>query len=624
MRYRFFHIRLLFKSLLLMLILFSLTRLLFFLFNYSSFGNDTASHIYTAFFHGIRFDLSSALYLNILYVLLTMLSAFLKESKTLKIFQAWSFYIPNAIGLLLNLIDIEYYKFQRKRTTIELFSGENDIIKHLPEYIKSYGYLLLIFIALLVLMVIMYKRLHKTDPKEKESYIVLKSISFILLLGLVIIGVRGGLQTKPIQMITASYYGNPQNAALVLNTPFTVLQSLGKKTLEEKNFFDEDILNTIFSVDREYDADYLFRKKNIVVIILESFSNEYIGTLNKGKGYAPFMDSLMQESLYFTNAFANGKKSNEAMPSIFASIPSLMEEAYTGSVYQDNQLRSFAHILKEEGYNTAFFHGGINGTMNFDAFAKKAGFDQYYGMNEYPDLKDYDGNWGIYDDAFFNFFGRKLSNTKQPFLGALFSLSSHPPYAVPDSFKQAVKDIKDEKLRSFRYTDYALARFFDYAKTKRWYSNTVFVITADHTPDAMDPLYGTPVNDYRVPLFIFDPSGDLKMKSEQIVQQIDIMPSVLDYLNYSKPFKAFGESVFTEKKVNASVNFRNGIYQLVDPGYFLQFSDDQAIALYDYLSDPFLKDNLLEAESDKKEELEKIIKAYIQTYNNTLIHNTYK
>lgn len=620
----FYHIRLLVKRILIVLFLFTVCRLVFFIANYTFFSVNGWKNILLSFLHGVRFDISAILYINLIYIFLSIIAAFVNTNSLYNKIQEIIFYLFNGLGLLLNLIDAGYYRFQKKRTTFELFSGENDVWVHLPEYLMSYWYLLLTLLMLITLMIVLYKRTIPMRENKVMAPFAMKTIAYLFFMGLIVLGLRGGLQTKPIQMITASAYGNPSNASLVLNTPFTIFQSLGKKTLEQKNYFDETEQNKIFDIKRTYVSKYPFIKKNVVIIILESFSNEWIGSLSGKKTYSPFIDSLISQSLLFDHALANGKKSNEAMPSIFASIPSLMDEAYSGSIYQDNHLHALPGILKEQGYYTTFFHGGPNGTMNFDVFAKKAGFDEYYGLNEYPFDTDYDGNWGVYDEPFFQFFAKKLNAAPKPFLGTFFSLSSHPPYSIPQQYQQLFSSLETDKLKSFRYTDLAMKKFFDYVKTQSWYYNTLFVITADHSPDTNDPFYSNSVGMYRIPLILFDPSNKMKGRSKQVAQQIDIMPTILDYLNYPQSFNAFGESLLREKKFKFSVNYQDGVYQIIDSAYILQLSNDETRALYNYKNDSLLRNNVIYDNPMLKEQLEKKVKAFIQKFNQTLIKNNYE
>lgn len=622
--YKFSHIKLLIKQFVLLIGIYFLCRLTFYVYNYSSFGNSSYNEDISSFLGGVLFDLSAIAYTNLPYVLLFIPTMFVNRvRKAYKLILDAVFIGLNFIAILFNIIDIEYFRFQKKRTGAELFSGENDILELLPSYLKEYWWMILLSILYTLILFYFYKKSNNTLIKEKKPFIGLKVMSVLFILGALIIAARGGIQTKPIQVISASQYGNPQNASLTLNTTFTIIQSIGKKSLTEKSYFKKDELDLHFNIDRNYASDTLFVPKNVVVIILESFSNEYIGALNPKVKYTPFLDSLIKESYLFENAFANGKKSNEAMPSIIASIPSLLNEAYSGSIYQDNNINSLASLLNEKGYHSMFFHGGLNGSMNFDAFARKAGFKQYYGMDEYNNLSDYDGNWGIYDEPFFNFFGKTLSSSPKPFFATLFSLSSHPPFAIPVQYQEKFKNINTDKEKSFAYTDLALSKFFAYAKTKKWYYNTLFVILPDHTPDAMDTYYDTKVSYYKIPIIFFDPSRNWNGKSNKVASQIDVMPSVLDYLHYDKSFKSFGKSLWKNNDYEFTINYRDGVYQLIDSSYVIQYIADDATALYNYNNDWYMKSNILDIESQKAKEMKQKLQAFIQQYNSTLIKNKY-
>lgn len=620
--YKFLHIRLLSRRLLLLLGIYFISRLIFLAYNYDSFSNSSLGDFTTAFFAGVIFDLSAIVYVNSLYILMYLPSIYFRPNRTYDRILTVVYMLSNSAAILFNIIDIEYFRFQKKRTGFELFSGENDIWKMLPSYIVDYWWLIIISAVLSYLLYKLYSKTLRIRVVESKSYYALKTISIILFLGILVIAARGGLQTKPIQTISASQWGNSQNASLVLNTPFTILQSVGKKTLVEKKYLTEEELSKNFQLRKDYSSTVLFEPKNVVVLILESFSNEYIGELSKRKSYSPFLDSLIKQSYVFENAFANGKKSNEAMPSIIASLPSLLDEAYTGSIYQTNEINSLPNLLKTKGYYSAFFHGGFNGSMNFDAFAKKAGYDDYFGMNEYDNSSDFDGHWGIYDEPFMQFFGSKLSSAPKPFFATLFTLSSHPPFSIPQEYQEKFKKTDTDKHKSFLYTDQALRKFFDYTKTKRWYYNTLFVILPDHTPDADDKYFDTKVSYYKIPIIFYDPSRDWVGRSKKIASQIDVMPSVLDYLHFDKPFNSFGKSLWKDES-NYAINYRDGVFQVIDSSYVLQYANDKVSALFNYQKDWYLTNDIKEIEIDKREELKKVIESYIQKFNVTLIKNNF-
>lgn len=443
---------------------------------------------------------------------------------------------------------------------------------------------------------------------------------FILLMGIGLILGRGGFQLKPLRVIHAAKYTSAKNIPLVLNTPFTIMKTVGVKSFRVYKYYDKEKLDSIYSPILEYDNSEI-KHANVVIIILESFSREYIGALNKGSGYTPFLDSLMENSLVFTRAFANGKRSMEAMPSIIAGLPALTDIAYITSQFSSNKINSIAGILSNEGYYTAFFHGGKNGTMGFDQFANIAGFNNYYGMNEYPHESDYDGNWGIYDEEYLQYFAQKMSEFQEPFFTSVFTLTSHHPYEIPEKYKGKFPVGTLNIHESIGYTDYSLKKFFESAKKTDWYNNTLFIISADHTAQAESSYYKNKLGNYAIPIIFYHPSDSAFIgKSNIIAQQTDIFPTIMDYLAYDEPFICFGNSLLNNSTDHFTVNYINGIYQIIKDDYLLQFDGNKPIAFYDIKSDSLLQNNLIE-DTAKLQELETYLKAIIQSYQERLISN---
>ena len=218
----------------------------------------------------------------------------------------------------------------------------------------------------------------------------------------------------------------------------------------------------------------------------------------------------MKESLVFTNAFANAKSSMEGIPAILASIPSWMDDPFIYSFYSGNQITSLASLLKPKGYTSSFFHGGKNGTMGFDSFCKLAGIENYYGRTEYGEERDFDGNWGIWDEPLMQFAVRKMSESQKPFVSSIFTLNTHHPFTIPEKYRKQFKQGGHPLMTTIRYTDHAMKRFFEEAAKTDWYKNTIFVITADHTALDIEGEENSAMDDYRIPIIFFSPDGKLK------------------------------------------------------------------------------------------------------------------
>jgi phosphoglycerol transferase MdoB-like AlkP superfamily enzyme len=446
-------------------------------------------------------------------------------------------------------------------------------------------------------------------------------------MGAAVVGIRGGLQLKPISVVTAGTHTTARNMPLILNTPFTIAKTIGEKPLKTFRYYkSEEELSGIFTPVHTWKGNTQ-RKENVVIIILESVSREHIGVLNhhlengRYQGFTPFLDSLIGQGYYF-DAFANGKTSIQGIPAILSAIPSLMNESITQSGYAATEYASIASLLKPFGYTTAFFHGGTNGTMGFDAYTRMTGFDRYYGRTEYNNEKDYDGKWGIRDEEFLQFTANTIQGMQQPFAAAVFTLSSHHPYYVPPRYQNVFRQGKLPIQQSIMYTDHSLARFFYTARHMPWYRNTLFVITADHSSESYYPYYKTPIGQYAIPLLFYKPGSDLKGVSTLMAQQTDILPSILGYLGYNGTFIAFGNDLFHSGSApRFSIHYLSGIYGLLKDGYYLENDGQRTTALYNLEKDPMQQVNIAGKAGKEQQELERFLRAYVQQYNNRLTEN---
>lgn len=392
--------------------------------------------------------------------------------------------------------------------------------------------------------------------------------------------------------------------------------------MELKNDFSEAELTKIFNPIHSYQPLSNVPKEieNVLVLILESFSTEHIGYFNKGKGCTPFLDSLFDQSLVFS-AIANGKRSIEGIPAILSSIPTLTNQSFLMGPYAADQIEGLARTLSKHGYQTAFFHGGKNGTMNLDAYALAAGFQSYFGLNEYPNKEDFDGFWGIWDDVYLKYCAGKINELEQPFLTTVFTLSSHSPYQIPEHFKGRLPQGMNKIQKSIAYTDWALRHFLNEIKSMDWYAKTLFVITADHTSEGVSEEYKNSLGQFKIPLAFFC-SGDDSLKSKTYnspVQQADVFPSVLNYLGITDTILCFGNSIFDACYFPFAINYSNFKTQIFDDRLMLQIQENKIEAVYAYHQDFMLKQNLKDEVDYSK--LWEFQKAFIQQYNNRMIQN---
>lgn len=621
------HFVTLIKRLTIAFFIFTVTRILFVLFNASHFSEID----YTSFIFGLRFDLVSICYLFSPFIFFSIIPVQARFFNNYQKFLKILFHSANTITLLFNCIDIAYFPFSLKRSTSDLFDfilKTNNIGTLVPQFIIDYWYILLIFIVLILITELLYrilKPIKKYKFYSKKDYYI-HTLIFTITITLTVYGIRGGFQYKPLSVVSAGNYVSSSSIPIVLNTPFSILRTLGKSDLELVSYYTEKEVKEIYKPEVNLSYSSYSGNKNIVLIILESFSQEYIGFYNKTSTLTPFLDSLCSTSTIYLNAFANGQKSIDVLPAIYSGIPSLMNTPYISSSYSGNKLNTVIHHLNNNGYNSSFYHGGANGTMGFNSFVKICGITNYYGLDEYPLAeKDFDGNWGIFDEPYLQYFCDELSKKPSPFFSTIFTLSSHHPYTIPEKYEELIKSGSLPIHKTITYTDYALKKFFKKAQTSNWYNNTVFIITADHTAQAEAPFYKSSLGKYRIPIIIYEPTNKSNKTISEITQHIDIPQIIGKSANLVTKLSSFGNN---NMQNNFAVQYNNGIYQITSDNIHLHFNGQKTIGLYNLQTDSLLKNNLINkktSSSTKKKQLkiEQFIKAYIQQYNSKLINNKY-
>lgn len=615
-----------------------LTQIIFYLLNTTLFKITSFSDFMKILCGNIVFALSSLSFYLAPFILLSLFPFPFKDKKAYRLITSIFFYLAVEFMTVINLIDCGYFPFTFKRITFDIFNYlgvGGDFNSLIPTFARDYWHIILIFIAINFALYFIdgkwKKKFYKQDHSDRNAlWYVRQSIVLVLVAGAMFVFQRGGFQTRPIAPIHASSYASTQNTALVLNTPFTFYRTIGKTALETKNYFSEDELAKIYTpicqpnkdiwTDDLFDTVPQIGKTNVMIIVIESMSAEYTGVCNKtSKTYTPFLDSLAKHSIVF-QGMSNGKKSIDGIPGITASMPLLNETPYITSAYGDNELNSIASILKQQGYATAFFHGGYNGTMNFDVFAHQVGFEHYYGKNEYNNNNDYDGNWGIFDEPFLQYVAKVTDTMELPFASTIFTLSNHPPYTIPPQHKNRFDKGTLSYHETVGYTDYALQRFFNTAKKQDWFKNTIFVITADHSALNSTKEFKTELGQYRIPVIIYSPMLKQGKQSNIIMQQIDIMPTLCDMLHYDKPVFSFGKSIF-DKFPHYYILYSNGEYILMLNGFVSKYREGFQTQLFNAKTDPDMKHNIAKENKKLTDYHTRLTKAIIQQYNNRLIRN---
>ena len=613
-----------------------LARVIYFFENFSFFSknNLSFSHVMEMLGGGLVFDTSAILVTNIPYIVLVLFPLHVKENAAYQKLCRAVFLIINGLALAVNLCDAVYFRFTMRRTTTTVFSefsNEGNLGSIFLTETLRHIYLLVLFV---IIIWAMYRLYRMTGLKNKSlswwRYDLVTLLSLAALAPFVVAGIRGGFATavRPITISNANQYVNrPVEAALVLNTPFSLYRTIGKAVFVVPEYYSgEQEMAQVYTPVHVPNDTLPMMKKNVVVLIVESFGREYIGALNRTldnsnyRGYTPCVDSLIAKSITFSHSYCNGRKSIDGMPSILSSIPMFVEPFFLTPASM-NHVSGIASLLAGEGYQTAFFHGAQRGSMGFQAFARSTGFQDYFGREDYSadsrfgGDEDFDGMWAIWDEPFLQYYVAKMSEMKEPFMTAVFTASSHHPYAIPEKYKDIYPEEGIIIHKCIRYTDMAIGRFFQQASRQPWFKNTIFVLTSDHTNLSDHLEYQTDLGGFCSPIIIYEPGvTDHRPEVQQkIAQQIDILPTLMGRLHYPKSYLGFGIDVLnTPAEETWAVNYLNGIYQYVKQGHVLQFDGNRSRGMY-ALTDSLMQHNLLN-QLPQQQQMERELKAIIQQY----------
>ncbi|OBX22006.1 phosphoglycerol transferase MdoB-like AlkP superfamily enzyme [Gelidibacter algens] len=606
-----------------------LARFLFFLYNYDVLEVHSVSEFFRLSYYGLAFDTAAILYVNLLFILLSIIPLRVTTSSWYRKLLLYVYFSTNLIAYALNFVDFIYYKFNFARTTLsvlDVVKNEGNKTAMFFRFMVSYWHVYVLFILVSVLWVYLYKRV-KIHPSahrlSTKTYYISSAVGFVIIGTFIVGGIRGGdfkKSTRPINLVDASKHVNKmEQADLVLNTTFAFIRTFNNNSFKKVDYdvTDEEIQFYIKPI-KHYENNPS-TKPNIVVIITESMGREYLASFNKDigiddyVGYTPFLDSLAQHSLIFPNAFANGSKSIHGMSSVLSGIPSFAD-AFTSSSYSNQEIQSLVSVLNDLDYDTSFFHGAPNGSMGFLGFSNILGFDHYYGMEDYGNDDDFDGSWGIWDEPFLQFMKSTLDQKIQPFFSTVFTVSSHEPFNIPEKYDGKFPEGHIPMHEPVGYTDYAFKQFFEAAKKEPWFDNTIFVITADHCNQVYYDVYNKVINRRAVPILFYKSDGSLVGSSNELAQQIDIYPTLMDIIGYDQPFRSWGRSLISKDGVEPfAINYNASQYHLQRGNYICTFDGKQATGFYD-INDKSLENNLIANKTPEMEETEKACKAFLEDY----------
>jgi len=590
-----------------------LFRILFYLLNMRLYPETGYQEFLRFLLPGLRFDLSGTLLINAVYIGLNSLPFAFRYHRVYQAFANGFYFVANIMGFGFQAVDMARVRFLMERSTPENLSGVTfpELKSLLPHLIQDYWYLWLLWTAGSILFVLLALRFRAGKPggKSRNRSVVrfsAETIAFLSISALVVIGIRGGLQARPLDVASAGSISTARNIPLLTNTPFTLLSSFYQKHNQYNYYRKEPELREHFNPVFRPPAGKM-RNENVVVIAIEGLSLELVGAVNhrleggKYQGYTPFLDSLIGKGYYFP-ALSGGTTACQSLPAILSSLPPLHEECLMKSGVLTGAGSGIASLLGKQGYHSAFFQLGDRAFKGAGDYARIAGFASFY-----------EGTLSKEAD-FLAFTYRKLNALPQPFVATMVYLTLHYPFEVPGKHRHVLRTGNNPASQAAMYSDLLLRRFFESVRHTRWFSRTLFVITGAGLSENHDPAYNQMPGCFMVPLVFFRPDGSMHGSSKVPVSQTDILPTVMTSMGYSSPFVTFGRNIF-EAKPGSSYFYRlSGIFGMIRDGYCLEFNGSEVTGFYNLKTDPGMKSNIAHTGSGEMKKSLVYMKAYLQQY----------
>jgi len=555
----------LFSFIVLMMIRFSL-----YSFYINDFADLTKSELFASLLMGMRVDMITIFTFSSIFVLLLL---FIKTPKIrVAVALIWALFLD--IVFTVSFSDVLYFNFSHKHFSSEIFNlgNDTDIIIGM-----AFGSMLPYTLGAIFLSIIFFYYIYKIFSSPLENFISGKKLIFTTFITILIlfIGIRNSFEGKSFGVSDAYAVNKVSSGNLALNGFFTVYRTKSSNShhlmkLDKAIKITKKALSTPNApfIDKDYPLLRHYAKKdkpayNVVIVLLESFGAEHLDgfTHYKELNITPYFKKLSNEGLKFTNFYSNGYRSIFGITSIFTGLTIPAGADYLGKGLELSNLSYLGKVAKNNGYSTIAMQAAERRSYRVDAVSHLAGFDEYYGASDMPNVETVDKGrkplTGTYDFNMFDFYHKKLNKMKEPFLGFAFTETTHSDFYLPSAkFERFPHDRKNYNgaLNAYIYTDDAIRRFIEGVKKEPWFDRTIFIFTSDH--GARDALCSiakkyrpndkalASIEHFRIPLIIYAPKIFKPKEIKTLGCHNDIFPTLVDILGWDADITTMGSSLF--------------------------------------------------------------------------------
>jgi len=578
------------------LLLMSAQRIVLLLTNLQHIENVTtkASWIFSALLRGIWFDNVIACYVSILpLVVLSIIGLFNKTNKIIfNIFNVF-YIIVYTLVFAIGAADIPYFKYFFKHLNASIFNWNEEggtTIEMILEETSYYTYMALFILFVFLFGYLIFKLSKRLLQKSQENLKKKEYLAYlpvcIILIALCLFGIRGRFGYNPIRTSQAYFCDNSFLNQLGINPSFYFMRDVIESSKSHYNV--NDIISEKEAIaiakkalglspdnkEKSPIARYIetqgdAKNMNVVVILMESMSADLLQIKENGREITPFLNQLINKSYYFDHFYSAGTHTNHGILASLYGLPALFDKNMMKNV-NIPLCQGLPNTLQDQGYKTMFFMTHEAQYDNMNAFLIENGIEEIYSQEDYP--KEMRRNsFGVADDFLLNYALDKFNESTQttPFFATLLTVSNHPPYIVPEKFKDRSSD---PQYQIVAFADDAIRQFFNEAEKQAWYKNTIFVLLGDHGKIVGTQTYEMPLSLNHIPFIIYSPAFEDAPKTfTELGGQVDVFPTIMGLLNRPYENNTFGEDLFKTKRPYIFFSSDNAL-GCISPHFFYSYN----------------------------------------------------
>lgn len=539
------------------MIFFALLRIIFILYNQSELYYQDISDIELlgAFYHALVVDMATTSYLLAVSLLFIIAGSLWKSRPFTRAHNIYILLMVVIFGLITagELGIYPEWKTKLSAKALKYLRRPDEV------FFSISGHLFFSLLGTAVIIAFLgkyaYDRLVVRSFEINKSKIQTALITFVVIASLLFVGMRGGFGPIPVSP-SAAYFSNKNflNHAAVntgFNLAISVIESNKFNYVNPFNYHSPDEAIDLTRGLNDYPKDSTVRmldnkRPNIVVLLMESWSADLIESLGGEPGITPEFNKLEKEGVLFTDFYASGGRSQQAIASLIGGFPATPYSTITENPDKYAKLPSIVEIFDAEGYHTSFYFGGKLTYGNIRAYLYQNQFDRIIEQDDFePSLPS--GRLGIHDEYLFNRYLHDFRDQTEPFFSMLLTLSSHSPYDQPVQNALDWKGAESDFVNSAYYSDSCLGVFFEEARKTEWYDNTLFIIMADHSHNSYKGHSLESFPYHKVPLLFYgqvlkEPARGTR--NPKISQTADVTVTLLNQLGITSEQFRWGKDLF--------------------------------------------------------------------------------